>query len=438
MQTVIAGAGPTGLFLSIALARRGHEVTVLDRDPGPAGPFEWQRRGVMQFHHPHGFRQQVGEALQAEMPEVWDAMFAAGAIPIPRPDRADIIVGIHCRRMVFERVLRSAALTEPGVTLRACHADAIESRAGKVTGVRADGALAEADLVIDASGRAGRLSRHYRAPAESSDCGLSYASRQYRLLDGAEDGPVNSPVGLVLTYPGYLAIVFLQDNRTISVLVARGSDDRELAAIRSAAAFEAALNAIPGLAAWTDPRRSAPITPVLPGGRLYNRYQGQLGESGRIEADGLICVGDSVCTTNPTAGRGMATSLMQAQHLAGLIGPRPGDVAAVAEEFGAWCDEHIRPWYLDHVDWDTQLARRWAGAGIDVTRPLPSDLIVAATEVDPGLFRAVGPYLQMIAPPSVLSTVEPEARAIYAGGWRPPVPEGPSRDELAALVAAAG
>jgi hypothetical protein len=175
---------------------------------------------------------------------------------------------------------------------------------------------------------------------------------------------------------------------------------------------------------------------VLPGGRLYNRYQGQLGESGRIELDGLISVGDSVCTTNPTAGRGMATSLMQARHLAALIGPRPADVAAVAGEFGVWCDEHIRPWYLDHVDWDTQRARRWAGAAIDLTRPLPSDLIVAATEADPGLFRAVGPYLQMIAPPSVLSTVEPEARAIYAGGWRPPVPEGPSRDELAAVVAA--
>ena len=36
MRSVIVGAGPTGLYTAIALARRGHQVTVIDRDPGPA------------------------------------------------------------------------------------------------------------------------------------------------------------------------------------------------------------------------------------------------------------------------------------------------------------------------------------------------------------------------------------------------------------------
>jgi 2-polyprenyl-6-methoxyphenol hydroxylase-like FAD-dependent oxidoreductase len=35
MQTAIVGAGPAGLFTAIALARRGHRVTLVDRDPGP-------------------------------------------------------------------------------------------------------------------------------------------------------------------------------------------------------------------------------------------------------------------------------------------------------------------------------------------------------------------------------------------------------------------
>ena len=36
MRVAIIGAGPTGLFLGAALARRGHRVTAVDRDPGPA------------------------------------------------------------------------------------------------------------------------------------------------------------------------------------------------------------------------------------------------------------------------------------------------------------------------------------------------------------------------------------------------------------------
>ena len=70
MRTAIVGTGPTGLYLGLALARRGHEVTIVDRDPGPDGD-RWDRKGVMQFHHPHGFRQQVIEALRAEIPDVW-------------------------------------------------------------------------------------------------------------------------------------------------------------------------------------------------------------------------------------------------------------------------------------------------------------------------------------------------------------------------------
>ena len=62
--------------------------------------------------------------------------------------------------------------------------------------------------------------------------------------------------------------VFVHDNRIPSALITRASTDRQLAALRSQAAFEAAARAVPALAAWTDPGRSRPLTPVLPGGRL--------------------------------------------------------------------------------------------------------------------------------------------------------------------------
>ena len=43
----------------------------------------------------------------------------------------------------------------------------------------------------------------------------------------------------------------------------------------------------------------------------------------------------------------------------------------------------------------------------------------------------------MLAPPAGLNAVQGRARDIYASGWRPPVPPGPAREELAGLVAAA-
>jgi 2-polyprenyl-6-methoxyphenol hydroxylase-like FAD-dependent oxidoreductase len=438
MHVAVAGAGPAGLFSAIALARRGNQVTVVDRDAGPSADGTWARRGVMQFHHPHGFRQQIGEALEAEMPEVLDALLAAGAetVVLPAEDgRPERVVGLHCRRMTFERVLRAAAESQPGVTLALGHADDVLRAGGRAAGLRVDGRDLPADLVINASGRAARLADDVRTAGEESDCGLSYVSRQYELLPGAGPGPMNAPVGIVQTLPGYFIAVFLQDNRTFSALIARASADRRLAALRFPDVFETAARAIPALAGWVTPERSRPITPVLPGGRLRNTYRGQLDDAGRVGLPGLLHVGDTVCTTNPTAGRGIAIALRQAQRMLQLFDEHPGDPVAAALALDAWCTGYVRPWFDDHVYWDADLLRRWSGGDVDVTRRLPTDLILEATAVDPSLLRVAGPFMAMQVLPTALAEVEPQAREIYARGWRPPVHPGPTRDELAELLA---
>jgi hypothetical protein len=43
----------------------------------------------------------------------------------------------------------------------------------------------------------------------------------------------------------------------------------------------------------------------------------------------------------------------------------------------------------------------------------------------------------MTALPGTLDEVQDQARSVYGTGWRPPVPVGPSRDELAELVGGA-
>jgi 2-polyprenyl-6-methoxyphenol hydroxylase-like FAD-dependent oxidoreductase len=437
MRAVIVGAGPTGLYTAVALARRGHDVVVIDRDPGPDGGQGWDRKGVMQFHHPHFFRRQVADALLAEMPEVWHGLLAAGAPPAALPGQPGVLAGLHCRRVTFERVLRSAAQAQPRLTLRTGHAEEVTGQRGRATGVRVDGHQVDADLVIDAGGRAGRLTRALRAPADGGDCGISYVSRQYQLQLGAPGGPINTPFGVLATYPGYLAAAFIHDNRIVSALIARASTDRPLAALRTQAAFDAATAAIPALAAWTDPAQARPITPVLPGGRLYNSYRGQLNDDGQIALNGLISVGDAVCTTNPAAGRGVTTSLLQAQQLIGLLDEHGHDFTSCSLAFDHWCATHIKPWFDDHVHWDTDLIRRWSGQDVDLARPLPSDLIVAAVQADPKMSAVVGPYLAMLTLPGSLGAVQARARDIYASGWRPPIPPGPTREELAALVTAA-
>jgi len=121
--------------------------------------------------------------------------------PATIPGQPGMLAGLHCRRLTFERVLRSAARAQPGITLRTGHVDEVSGQRGRATGVRVGRRQVDASLVIDAGGRAGRLTRALRAPAEGGDCGISHVSRQYQLLPGAPHGPVNTPFGVMVTYP---------------------------------------------------------------------------------------------------------------------------------------------------------------------------------------------------------------------------------------------
>jgi 2-polyprenyl-6-methoxyphenol hydroxylase-like FAD-dependent oxidoreductase len=437
MRVAIIGAGPAGLFTGASLARRGHEVIAVERDPGPAADGTWPRRGVMQFHHAHAFRHQVVQALEQELPEALQRWLAAGAEPVRMrlPDGAEIPVGVRSRRVTFERALRASALGQPGLQLRRGHVDEVTSRHGRADGIRVGGADLAADLVIDASGRAGRATRPLRpAPASGGPCGIAYIDRQYQLHPSAEPGPLTSPIAWQADLDGYQAIIFLHEHGIFSVLLVRPTADPVLSQLRHEAAFTAACQAIPGLADWTDPARSRPITPVLPGGPLLNAYRGQTGPHGRLALPGLIFAGDAVATTTPTFGRGMTTTLLQAQQLLRLIDEHGTSTDAVGESLDGWCTEQIKPWVDDHIHMDEATRRRWAGEDIDLRQPLPSDRILAAAEADPSIRAATIGYLRMTALPCSLRAVEPRVHALYANGWRPSPAPGPSRNELADIV----
>lgn len=245
---------------------------------------------------------------------------------------------------------------------------------------------------------------------------------------------MNSPIGMSLGLPGYWAIAFLHDNGAFSITFTHGGSDKRLRMLRHDEVFDDAVRAIPMLREWIDSSRAQPISRALPGGRLYNTYRGQLDSTGRLVLPGLISVGDAVCTTTPLAGRGVTLALMQARELVRILAMHGPDIGTATRQFDDWCRQHIRPWFDDHRYTDSDRMRRWSGGDVDPSRRLPSDLIVAAADADPALKDIVSPYVRMDALPASLAPAQARAREIYAAGWRPPVPDGPTRDELSEAV----
>ena len=87
--------------------------------------------------------------------------------------------------------------------------------------------------------------------------------------------------------------------------------------------------------------------------------------------------------------------------------------------------------------WTPPGLARWAGADLDLSRPLPSDLVLAAAQQDPVIGAGLGPYASMTAGPASLDPLQDAARRVYENGWRPAYAEGPDRDELARIVSSA-
>ena len=342
--------------------------------------------------------------------------------------RVDPVLGVRSRRSTYERALRLAATDVDGLTVEVGHVEGLIEHDDEVAGVVVDGAVVEGDLVIDAGGRLSQLSA-WGVAELGGDTGMAYVTRNYRRHGGAGLGPMVGPVAWTGLFDGYHVYVFPHEHDHFSVVFIRPTADPDLALLRHREAFDAACRAIPGLADWTDPALASPTSAVLVGGRLRNAYRPQLGRRG------LVAVGDTVATTAPTAGRGVAMASMQIEGLLHLL-DGGADPTTVATPFGAWCDAWIRPWVEDHLAIDGESVRSWQGADIDLSGPLTSAAIVAAAQADVRIAPLLGGFVGMTELPTALAPAEPLARAVYESGWRAPLGEGPGRHELVDLLEA--
>jgi len=82
MRVVVIGAGIAGLAATLALARVGHLVTLVERDgepppPEPAQSFlDWNRPGVPQRRLVHGFLPLARQVLRENVPDIVGRLFA--------------------------------------------------------------------------------------------------------------------------------------------------------------------------------------------------------------------------------------------------------------------------------------------------------------------------------------------------------------------------
>lgn len=476
-RVAVVGAGVGGLGTALALGRRGHRVTLIERDDtplpaDPTGAFDWNRRGAPQVRHTHAFLARLRNLLRDHYPDVLRDLLAAGATEMDfiemLPDGMDRtrqpgdedLVALSCRRTTFEWVLHRAVVAQEGVEFRhGVGVTGLVGDAGVVRGVEcSDGTVVDADLVVHAGGRRSRVPE-LLAPLgvevveTTEDTGIVYYSRFYELCEG-RDYPVQSgPIGGDL---GYLKFgVFLGDNRTFSItLAALARDDELRASLVDPEVFTRAAAQLPATAPYVEAGLARPITEVNVMAGLLNRTRRFVDDDGALLVEGFAAVGDAHTCTNPLYGRGCSLAMVQA-HLLGDALDSHDDLAGATTAYEQASEREILPWYRAAVTQDAEtrrLAERAAsgaaetpdsseGGGFSM-RELLRDGLFPAMREDPVVIRAFLRMFNLLDPPDSLITnldvIGRVMRVYQERDQRPPEPAlGPDRSSMLAAISAA-
>ena len=470
-RVIIVGGGVGGLTAALGLARQGHEVTILERDPLPdvtdaEAAFAAERRGAPQVHQTHGFLARLVVELRERFPDVLEDLLAAGCVTMPttaslgdpRPGDEDLRV-LVVRRTTLEWVLRRAVTDQPGVTMHTgvgiaglLGTPATDGHPAVVTGVVGDdGTTWEADIVVAATGRRGPVVRWLGElgadVAETvHESGLMYLSRWYRFVDGGEI-ELDPKLGGDLGFVKYLAVP--GDGDTLSITLAVRTDDAELrGALSDPGRFEHACRILPGPDRFVGRYDLEPIGGVRPMTGLLNRIRRFVDDDGGPVALGFHALGDTHTCTNPLYGRGCSLAVVQAIHLVDAVAEHPDDATARAMAYEQRAASQIEPWF----DVSVQMDRLGADpAGLAIGGPAGEGeegdsgakamgALFAAAATDPIIGRGMSRFWNLLATPiDLMGDAELMGRMaeVMSDPDAHPLPpnEGPTRTELLAALA---
>jgi 2-polyprenyl-6-methoxyphenol hydroxylase-like FAD-dependent oxidoreductase len=476
LKIAIVGGGAAGLFASLMLARAGHEVLVLEQDrlePAPdvesaaASAF---RPTAPQIVQPHIVQAKCRELLLQWLPDVYDGLLEAGVVEVPLwtqmpaslSDKAawpgdERLSTLLTRRSTVDWVLQRAVLAEPAVTLR-CGVRvigllAVPAQPPHVIGLRTNQGDLSADLVVDAAGRRSPIDRWLdeigAQPTATwwAECGVAYFSRHYRLRPAAEPpGPPTTTV-MVTGFDEFEVGIWGADNGAMILAVGPLATDRRFRTLKHPEVFTAVLRTVPTYAAWLDVLD--PISQILPMAGLHNTMR-RLVVGGDPVVTGLHAIGDIVCTTNPTFGRGLSLAISGAADLTSTIDKHGEHWTAQVLALDGLVADRVVPFYEDQaaIDYARLTMRRHAIFDAPAPDPPPfnSDRVTyaqlrTAALFDPTAFRTLWKLSGMICQPDEAYT-DPDVVActqeiLHRQGSGPPMTQ-PTREQLLAALARQG
>jgi len=477
-RVLVIGGGIAGLCTALALAPTGRELTLLERDaPPPAGDADeafltWNRRGVGQQRHSHAFLARLRGLIKDHHPALLQQLLDAGCREIrfvdmlPDALRGDYLaepgdeamVVLTSRRTTLELVMRRYVETLPGVAIvpetvvRGLTLESGPEGQLRVLGAHEgpDGRAWTADLTIDAAGRTSQAAEQLQEAGavigeESEDCGILYYTRHYRLLPGLDEPPRGGAPGTGDL--GFIKFgVFPGDNGCFSITLAVPEVETTIRqAVMRPETFDAICALLPGVARWTAPERSEPISKVFGMGDLRSRWREFVAADQRATL-GFFAVGDSLIRTNPLYGRGCSFAAIEAFILRGVL-EETADPAARARLYDLRVKAELTPYFDDMRSQDRSAIRR-ARQALDPGYAAPlrarvmssflNDGVRIALRSDIALMRAALRDFHMIDRPGVWLK-QPSTIAKVVGRWArgkrrnadlyPPA-SGPGRTEM--------
>ena len=422
-RALVIGSSIAGLLAARALSEAYSEVIVLDRDELPYGPVA--RGGVPQIRHAHGLLAGGREAMEELLPGLTADLVAAGATAGDAQESMDYYVGtgryatgasgltaVAVSRVLLEWTIRRRVAETPGVVFydRSSVLDLMFSEDGRrVTGLVVSSVdrpgsprRLEADLVVDASGRTSRTPewlerRGFQPPEEERvRCDISYATRRFRRRPG------DAGTALAILQPASAAVP------RSGVLIAQENDEwiggltgyhgvRPPTELSEFLAYARTLEA-PAIAEVLE--RLEP----LDDGCTY-RFQASVRR--RYERlldvpDGILVIGDALCSFDPAFGQGMSTAALEAVALRAAL-------AEGREDLGRRFF-HRAAQYID-TPWQIVVGGMPPAPGTTVRKPMSARLVGSylnalryAAVDDPKLARAFLRVAHMTAPPQSLMT----------------------------------